>query len=121
VGCINGCGYLIVGLNGKIYLLHRLAWLYVYGEFPNVIDHINGNTLDNRIENLRNGTVRQNNQNRKKNRNGKLVGCTYNKKCKKYQAYIRIHGKFSSLGYYTTEQLAHEAYINKLKELNYGN
>ncbi len=53
-GSVNGNGYRNVVINSKIYLAHRLAWLYVYGYFPEgEIDHINRLKDDNRIENLR--------------------------------------------------------------------
>jgi hypothetical protein len=54
-------GYIQINLRGKTYLAHRLAWLYAHGKWPDhVIDHINGDKTDNRIENLRDITVRQN-------------------------------------------------------------
>ena len=54
IGTPDGLGYLRSSIDGKKYKLHRLAWLYVYGYFPeNFIDHINRNRSDNRIENLR--------------------------------------------------------------------
>ena len=58
VGSVNGSGYIgtIITTDGKrkSYRLHRLIWLLVYGYFPeNVIDHINKDKTDNRIENLR--------------------------------------------------------------------
>jgi hypothetical protein len=112
-------GYITIGINGKRYKAHRLAWLYIYGDFPKgQIDHINGVRDDNRIENLRIVTNRQNCQNYKIHREGKLVGNSFHKNNKKWQSSIVINGKQKYLGYYETQQEAHEAYLNKLKELN---
>ncbi len=60
----NNDRYLKAMLLGTRYKIHRLAWLYVYGEFPKEqIDHINGDRLDNRICNLRDVSQIMNNQN----------------------------------------------------------
>ena len=57
-------GYRHMKINHKCYLAHRLAWLYVHGEWPDgQIDHINGNRKDNRIENLRLVCNKQNSEN----------------------------------------------------------
>ena len=45
--------YYQICINYKIYRTHRLIWIYHYGNTDFLIDHINGNTFDNRIENLR--------------------------------------------------------------------
>jgi len=67
VGYTLNTGYRYVGMKGNGYLVHRLAWLYMHGCFPvNMIDHINRNTLDNRITNLRNATSQINQRNMKK-------------------------------------------------------
>lgn len=62
-GSKNNCGYLNININNKTYYAHRLAWLYVYGEFPKHIDHINHIRTDNRIANLRNVEHKENRRN----------------------------------------------------------
>jgi hypothetical protein len=50
----DGTKRLVIDIKGKPYLAEHLAWLYVTGEWPkHAIDHVNGDTLDNRWENLR--------------------------------------------------------------------
>lgn len=111
-------GYLTIRINGKPYLAHRLAWLYIYGEWPkNQIDHINGIRDDNRITNLRNVTNRENHQNKKEHRGGKLVGASFHKTANKWESQIQINGKRKFLGYYNTELEAHEAYLKFLNNL----
>lgn len=110
-------GYIRIILNNKKYMAHRLAWLYVYGEWPNIIDHINGIKNDNRIENLRNVNKRENNSNTYKHRNGHLVGTFYAKHANRWRARITINSKIIYLGYYNTQQEAHKAYIQALTTL----
>lgn len=64
-GTLQKRGYSTIGIDGKRYYAHRLAWLYKNGELPsNEIDHINGVKSDNRIDNLRLATRSQNASNR---------------------------------------------------------
>jgi hypothetical protein len=66
-GSICSNGYIYININYKKYLAHRLAWLYIHGEFPeNEIDHIDGNKANNSIENLRTATRSNNVWNTKK-------------------------------------------------------
>ena len=66
-GTINNRGYVKIGFNRKSYAAHRLAWFYMYGDWPeHEIDHINGVNDDNRIKNLRDVTHPVNNKNAKK-------------------------------------------------------
>jgi hypothetical protein len=101
VGAPGTGGYLQCSVDGKQYKMHRLAWLYVYGAWPSgQIDHINHNTSDNRIANLRDVTCAQNHQNRArqtKSASGYL-GVTWHRRDKCWQAHIQVHGKSYHLG-----------------------
>lgn len=120
-GFYSNEGYLCIGLKGKYYKLHRLAWLYVYGRFPeNHIDHINGIRDDNRLSNLREATPRENTQNIKiySNNTTGYIGVTYYKRNKKYAAQISNKGKNLYLGLYETAELAHQAYLSAKANLH---
>jgi len=111
-GCVNGSNYIVMRINGKMYFAHRLAWLYVYGKFPDKnIDHINCIKTDNRISNLRNVTNSVNMQNQKQ-----VKG--YSKSGSKYRAVITLNRIAYQLGSYDTEDLAREAYLKAKKELH---
>ena len=108
-----GNGYCRVNFNGINILYHVIIWILSTGnDIPEgmQIDHKNGNKLCSTMSNMRLVTNRQNDQNKKIHREGKLVGCYFNKSTGKYQAQIRIGDKVIYLGLYKTEQEAHEAY-----------
>jgi hypothetical protein len=66
-GTLHKRGYTHIQINGNKFLAHRLVWFVTYGKFPvGVIDHVDGNPSNNRIENLRDVTRKVNQQNRKK-------------------------------------------------------
>jgi hypothetical protein len=109
----HNLGYCEVSLNGEVLMYHNIIWVLSTGkDIPSglVIDHINGNRLDSRMENMRLVTDRVNMQNMKVHRDGQLVGAAFRKRIGKYQALIYI-GKLIHLGYYETEQEAHRAYM----------
>ena len=109
-------GYIQIKLGGKKYLAHRLAYLATYGFHPpDMIDHINGDPADNRIQNLRLTTNRENQLNRYSHRLGRLQGCHYNKDDKKWIACITYGGKRKYIGRYDTEPEAHQAYCDFTK------
>jgi hypothetical protein len=95
-----------------------VIWFLIRGESPTkMIDHIDGNKLNNRIENLRLVSQRENCMNQKIHRNGRLVGATFHKNSGKWRSDIKINNKQLWLGIFKTPQLAHEAYMEKLKEI----
>lgn len=67
-GTVNGRGYRQICIDGTIHLEHRLAWLYVHGEWPVEIDHRDLSTANNAIANLRLATRVQNNGNKRAHR-----------------------------------------------------
>jgi hypothetical protein len=100
-GCTTSHGYQRIILARKEYKSHRLAWLYVYGEFPKEqIDHINGVRDDNRIKNLRPVSNTENTKNGKRrctNTSG-VTGVCWFKLNKCWGAYINADGKRVFLG-----------------------
>lgn len=113
-----GKGYRKIAVTGKIYTAHRLAWLYVYGEFPKqMIDHINGIKDDNRFANLREASGSNNQHNvklRASNTSG-YKGVYWNKQVNKWQARCEINGKCHLLGYFDDPKLASDSYENFAK------
>jgi hypothetical protein len=114
-------GYLLLGLDGNKYRIHRLAWLYVYGCWPDGdLDHIDGNPSNNRIANLREATDAQNLANSKKpitNRSG-YKGVSWHAGAGKWHAGIRHNGRSIYLGLFTDPAVAHAAYCKASKKLN---
>lgn len=120
VGSVNQLGYLATRIDGRHYKVHRLAWLYVHGSMPTgVIDHINGDKLDNRIANLRDCTSGQNlqNQRRAQGSNG-LLGAHWHKATGTWQSQIKVNKKQKHLGYFDTPEDAHAAYIDAKRRLH---
>lgn len=110
-------GYLVIGIDNKTYSCHRLAWLYVHGDWPEKnIDHINGNRGDNRISNLRDVPQSVNVKNvRKPRTDGVLIGARKSPNGK-WRAGLTTDGKHSHLGTFDTMEEAHMAYVSaKLK------
>jgi hypothetical protein len=120
-GTRNG-GYVQLKINKRIYQAHRLAWLYVHGEWPpEFIDHINGDPGDNRIENLRLATSSQNlaNSRRRRDNAAGVKGVCWNKRDARWRAQIRINGKKTYLGSFTEIKDAAAAY-RSAAEKHYG-
>lgn len=106
-------GYISVGINKKLYKAHRLAHLYMTGEWPaEQIDHINGVRSDNRWSNLREATNQQNQMNTRKQSNNTsgFKGASWSRTARKWQAMVGINGKQYSLGYFDTPEAASAMY-----------
>jgi HNH endonuclease/AP2 domain len=105
--------YWTIGLLGKSYLAHRLAWFYVYGSWPREIDHIDGNKLNNAISNLRECTRSENNQNRRG-----VSGVSRVMRGGRYRASICVNRKQIHLGCYSTQDEARSAYLEAKKNVH---
>ena len=120
-GTLKSHGYICVGINYNSYRAHRLIFLMHKGYLPKTIDHINGDKLDNRIENLRAATVGQNQHNRKTNANNTsgYKGVSWNKALKKWTARITLERKTINLGYFANVEEAAEV-VRKAREELHG-
>lgn len=102
-GSLNSANYILVRVNGRQIVASRIIWALAHGEWPPVmIDHINGDTTDDKLSNLRLATQQQNNMNHRK-RPDNVSGITgvHPMGPNKWRAQIRIRNKPTYLGVYT--------------------
>jgi hypothetical protein len=114
-------GYCQIAFNGTMCFYHRLVWCLYYGkdiEEGFVIDHIDGNKLNNNISNLRQATISQNAFNSKKRGNKSTIykGVSRSKGRTRYRAYIQENKKQHYLGSYKTQYQAYSAYCEASKK-----
>ena len=113
-GSRTDSGYLRVSIDKQAYKAHRLAWFYVYGEWPiGQIDHINRDRTDNRIDNLREVSSSENKQNTTlsgRNKSG-FKGVSFIEKTGKWRAQIQHEKKNRFIGNYDTAEEASKAYV----------
>lgn len=118
-------GYVLIGIDGRVYRAHRLAWLYVHGSWPeHYIDHINGVVTDNRIENLRDVSNTINMENQKyapsHNKSCGVLGVSREKNHRRWRAVITSQGKQIHIGYFDTIEEAEQAYVSAKRKLHVG-
>lgn len=115
-GSINTDGYRVIRIDYQLHYAHRLAWLYIHGEWPpRLIDHRNNHRSDNRFHNLRLANDTENTYNRpatRKNKSGfKGVAQATSGRWR-----ATINGKH--LGVFDTPELASDAYEIAARELH---
>ena len=116
---VDSKGYGRVCFNGKQYRAHRVAWALHYGFEPEgILDHVNGDRLDNRISNLRQVDLSQNARNSglSKNNTSGHKGVTWHQKAGKWVAQISMNKKNKYLGLFDDKKLAMEARDNAEKK-----
>jgi hypothetical protein len=111
-------------VDGYNTLIHRYIWVFVHGHWPEFnIDHIDGNPMNNRIDNLRDVPQQINTQNNRKPRsnNGSgFLGVHFDKSRGLYKAEITLDGRNRYLGRFKTPEEAHEVYLKAKRKLHDG-
>lgn len=120
-GSLDHHGYIQIKVDGRAYLAHRLAFLYMDGHFPaDDTDHIKGIKTDNRWPKLRAVSHADNGRNQKRpttNTSG-FIGISWHKLANKWQAYIKISGRVKHLGLFNDISSAVKARTEA--EIKYG-
>lgn len=126
-GTITNNGYFKIRFLGKEYLAHRLAWLSIYGDFPEgILDHIDQDKLNNSINNLREVSISENGHNTKiysTNKSG-YKNIFWDKTLNKYSVKLcKNNIKYNIGTYHTLEgaKLALDTFIELKKEFQDGN
>ncbi len=122
LGTVNSNGYFEISIHGTHYACARLAWFYIRGAWPNGwVDHIDGDTLNNRMSNLRIATEQQSSFNRgipSSNTSG-FRGVVYLQKQRKWWARMFKNGKWICMGSaHKTPESASMAYEAKAREIH---
>lgn len=114
-GCPSAYGYTVIRIQDRLYGAHRLAWLYMTGEWPEgEVDHRDLDKSNNAWSNLRPATHQQNSLNCKIRRHNRLgvKGVCFHKETGKYRARITTNREVISLGLYETPKMASAAYAD---------
>lgn len=119
VGRLDGKGYIQIGVCGRKYMAHRLAWWLHYREWPkDQIDHLNGVKTDNRICNLEvvDQTTNLLRRGRRKDNTSGVPGVCRHKATRKWVAYICVNKKPRHLGVFDAKQEAIAARMAALEK-----
>jgi hypothetical protein len=116
----KGINRWVLCIGGRKILRSVAVWIYHNGTIPDgfLVDHVNGDKQDDRIENLRLATPTENMRNRRKpssNTSG-YVGVSFHKKSNKWRASIRGNAGQISLGHFDDRESAAAVYEAKKKE-----
>lgn len=124
VGEVAGSGrneYRSIGIQGKKFQAHRLAFAYMTGAWPaDFVDHVNGVRDDNRWANLRPATQSENscNQRQAKRRDNSSGLLGVSRHGNAWKAQIGLNGKNTYLGSFATLELAHDAYLTAKRAMH---
>lgn len=111
-------GYVYIAIDKVLYRRTRLIWLYVHGKWPSEhIDHINRDTSDDKLTNLREATRSQNLGNRKINKNNSTGFKGVFERDGRFRAYVNVNGRRLNIGTYSTAEQAGAAYMVKAREM----
>lgn len=107
-GTPHRMGYLQVSVDGKQMLTHRIVFVLMHGYLPERIDHIDGNPMNNRPDNLRAASHAENMRNARRQHNNKsgVKGVYWNKKAGKWQAQCTANGRKFGIGYFADLEAA---------------
>ncbi len=120
-GCRAPNGYIHVGIDGSMYLAHRLAWLIVTGAFPKEqLDHRDLDPSNNKWKNLREATHAQNKRNQTVNKNNAcgIKGVHKRNDCNRWTAMIQCAKKVHYLGLFKTKMEAAASYKAAAKKFH---
>ena len=117
-GYVNKHGYRRIGIDGRTYAAHHIAWVHTYGSWPQLLDHRNGISDDDRIANLRRATTSQNaaNQKRRRDNTSGFKGVSWHKAKGRWCARIGFRGQRKTIGYFDNPLVAHAAYAKAATE-----
>jgi len=120
IGNSDSGGYLTTKIDSVQYKVHRVIFIYVYGYLPRYVDHIDGDRLNNKTNNLRQATFSQNQQNTKimKNNTTGCKGVSWCKKRRMYASRLYFKGKNKHLGYFYDLDVAAQVLRIKRVELH---
>lgn len=110
--------YWVVKIGGSAFKRGRLIFLSSYGRWPTpCIDHINGDSLDDRLVNLREATISENNMNHKTRTKTNDLPMGVRFENGRYRSRITFRGKQTTIGVFDSSEEAHAHYLAKRREI----